>query len=437
VGDAMTTVRFLAPDPAEVRTARFTPRQQAILESVNQKIGGRESLESVLDFLAESLREITPCDRFSLAFVEEDGRRLVSRYTRAFYEPVLLRSGYAEDLAGSSLEGVIQRGAPRVIDDLQDYLREHPDSRSTDLLVREGVRSSLTCPLRVDDRVVGVLFRSTRQPNAYDDLQVLFHVAIGERLSQAVEKAYHIGQLSEANRQYFELLGFVTHELKSPLGSMLTEAGLLRDGYLGELQPQQLQRIEKIVTKGRYLLGLVSDYLELARMEGGQVSARPRPGVSLAQDVIEPAVEIVATMLDEKDMHLTGGVPADLPTVELDPQLIKIVVVNLLSNAAKYGHDGGEVCLNVKLDHNRLRLSVWNEGVGFPAAQRDRLFRKFSRLDTPALLKQKGTGVGLYTAWRIARMHGGRMDATSEEGRWAEFSLTLPQPLPPGIEADS
>lgn len=71
-------------------------------------------------------------------------------------------------------------------------------------------------------------------------------------------------------------------------------------------------------------------------------------------------------------------------------------------------------------------FTVWNEGPGFPAAQRARLFRKFSRLDTPELMKRKGTGVGLYTSWRIVSLPGGRIDASSEEGSWAEFRVQLP-----------
>ena len=74
-------------------------------------------------------------------------------------------------------------------------------------------------------------------------------------------------------------------------------------------------------------------------------------------------------------------------------------------------------------------VSVWNEGPGFPPESRGELFRKFSRLQTPETRDRTGTGVGLYTAWRIVHLHGGRMEAASQEGAWAEFSLEIPQPL--------
>jgi signal transduction histidine kinase len=169
--------------------------------------------------------------------------------------------------------------------------------------------------------------------------------------------------------------------------------------------------------------------------------------------------------------------------IEADPDLLKIVVVNLVGNGIKYGNPGGRLKLRARLvdtpaDETPLdvapkitsqerplpgpvdaaapasereippagspeqrepppaasafTVSVWNEGPGFPEAQRAKLFRRFSRLDTPELKSRKGTGVGLYSSWKIVKLHGGRMDASSEEGKWAEFRFTIPQPLASG-----
>ncbi|MBM3146715.1 MAG: ATP-binding protein [Actinobacteria bacterium] len=82
----------------------------------------------------------------------------------------------------------------------------------------------------------------------------------------------------------------------------------------------------------------------------------------------------------------------------------------------------------MRREPDRLLVSVWNEGPGFPPEQRGRLFRRFSRLDTPELKKRRGTGLGLYSARRIVRLHDGRMGADSQEGAWAEFWFSLPQP---------
>lgn len=433
---------------AALAGAGFGAREREILDTVNRKVAAAESLDGVMSFVFEAGRDICPCDRIGLAFVEEDGRRVVARWAKARYEPLLLGEGYAEDLAGSSLERLLQGRRLRIIHDLEAYLREHPESRSTRILLKEGVRASLTAPLRVEDRVVGLLFRSSRRPGVYGEREVRLHLAMAERLAQAVEKAWRIQQLEAATRAYTEMLGFVAHELKSPVASLVMQARAIADGYLGPVQPEQKDELERMIGKGNYLLGLVRDYLELARLEGGDMRLSPRAGVDFETMVVQPALDMAAPVIAEKRMRVARGAAgaggetgpgasaagtraaAAGPVVECDPELLLIVMVNLLGNAAKYGREGGEIRVSAAVAGGALRVAVRNEGPGFPESQRGRLFRRFSRLQTPELLKPKGTGVGLYTCWRIVNLHGGRIWADSRVGEWAEFSFTIPQPLP-------
>lgn len=428
MADTSTDIlRYVSVDEASQALDRLTSWEKDILDRVNRRVAAAESLETLLDFLAEATRPASPCDRISLAFVEEDGRRIVSHITRASYEPLLLKKGYAADLAGSSLEAILAEGRVRIINDLEQYLKLHPGSGSTRILVREGVRSSLTVPLVVDGRRVGVLFRSSQQAGAYVERHAAFQLATAERLGQAVEKAYRIEQLTAANRAYFEVLGFVTHELKSPLAGIVMDAQLITDGYLGEVPPKQRERLDRVIAKGQYLLGLVNEYLDLARIEGGEMKPAMRSDVALESEVIDPSVDIVRPQIDAKRMRLNRQIPADGIRVEVDPNLLKIVMVNLLSNAAKYGREEGEITIIASLNEGHLKVAVRNEGQGFPPEERSRLFRKFTRLNVPHLLKEKGTGVGLYTVWRIIQAHNGRVDAQSEPGQWAEFSFEIPE----------
>lgn len=421
-------IRYVEPAEANRLGAdEFDDRERRILEEVNRRIAAAESVERLIDFLFETTRDVCPCDRIALAFVTEDRRRVIAHYARAAYQPLLLHKGYAEDLQHSSLAEVIRTGRTRIISDLAAYARLHPDSRSTRLLLREGVTSSMTCPLAVEGRNVGLLFRSSRRPDAYGLHQVRMHRAVAERLGQAVEKAYRIEQLAEANRAYDEMLGFVSHELKSPVASIIMDAEVLSGGYLGELSDPQQEKLRAMVRKGRYLLSLVKEYLDLARIEGGDLQLTPREA-DLVDDVIAPAGDVVAAQVAEKSIDLTLDVPpAGLPAT-CDPDLLQVVVVNLLTNAVKYGREGGVVRCKARSDDDGVEVSVWNEGPGFSPDERHKLFKKFSRLSDPALRKSKGTGVGLYTSWRIVNLHGGRIDARSRQGEWAEFSFRIPQP---------
>ena len=418
----------------------LSAEERAVLRLVNQRVAALPTLDDVIDLLFERTAGIFPFDRLGLSFVEEDGRRVVSRYVRATYDKTLLGRGYSEDLRDSSLQRVLSRGTPRIIADLEGYLAAHPRSRSTKLLVREGVRSSLTCPLIVEGRVVGFMFRSSRQVNAYDQHHVELQMALTERLSQAVEKAWRIEQLTTANRNYLEMLGFVSHELKNPVASMVTDARLLADGYLGPLEDQQKAKLERLISKGKYLLDLVREYLDLARVEGGELQITLQCGVPFVEKVVEPVLELVGPQIEAAGMTLQTELPAAAPlaagapaaaplTADCDPSLLTIVLVNLLSNAIHYGRRGGGLRLTVALEPSRLRVSVWNEGPGIARADRGRLFRKFERLNTPTSDQRRGTGLGLYNSWRIIQLHHGHIRADSRPGEWAEFIFEIPQPL--------
>lgn len=428
---APSTIEYLDPYRDPEGLAPLTAEQRAVLRRVNQRIAAKPTLVDVVDFLFDETQDLIPCDRMSFAFVD-DGQRVTSRYTRADYEPVLLRTGYSEDLHDSSLERVLATGTPRLIGDLERYAREHPGSRSSRLLVKEGVRASLTCPLVVEGRIVGFIFRSSRQPGVYTRRHVELTMAVTERLGQAVEKAWRIEQLEEANRAYFELLGFVSHELKSPVASLVTDARVMTEGYLGDLDDRQREQVERIAQKGEHIIDLVREYLDLARVESGELTLDVRPDVDLVADVVAPSVDLIGAQVAAEGADLVVDVPRSLPPVECDPALLCIVVTNLLGNAVKYGAPGGSIRLSVQRGPSELTLKVWNQGPGFPSSQRGRLFRRFSRLTTPELKRRRGTGLGLYNARRIIQLHNGRIGADSEEGSWAEFWFSIPQPL--GLE---
>ncbi|MFH1725795.1 MAG: GAF domain-containing sensor histidine kinase [Elusimicrobiota bacterium] len=420
-------IRFFAPAPEGAAPPRgFSEKESAVLDTLNKKVAAAESLDRLLGFVFDSTRDIYPCDRLALAFVEENGRRVVAHTARAAYEPLVLGVGYFEDLRGSSLEKIIATGQLRIISDLEAYYDEHPNSASTRLLLDEGVRSSLTCPLSVDGRNAGLFFRSSREPDSYGEREVRLHQAVAERLGQAVEKAYRIGELTAANDAYTEMLGFVAHELKSPIAAIIMQADMLGQGGFGAMNPKQAELVGSITGKGKHLLDLVRDYLDLARIEGSGLKIKAR---KIGLGALMKAAEISAgTLIEARGMSLDRDLPREADKVECDVELLAVVVSNLLGNAAKYGTEGGRIKLKAGLGGGRLTVSVWNEGPGFSAEEKKSLFRKFSRLESPELRKQKGTGLGLYNCWRIIHLHGGRIWAESEKGRWAEFAFEIPQP---------
>lgn len=407
----------------------FSAAEEVALAHLNRRVAEGSSLEEILQFLFDNIQSLVPCDRIGLAFLEEEGSRVVAHVAVANYGPLRLPRGYAADLQGSSLERVLRLGRPRVIDDLELYARAHPHSDSTARLLREGIRSSMTCPLMVGGRPFGFLFFSARRPGSYGEREVALEIKIADRLSHAVEKAYRVGEAESSKRAYMELLGFASHELKNPLSSIISEGKVLTGGYLGPLQEPQERLVGKMVRKAEFLLELVRQYLDLARLEEGRLVVKPVTGVNLVDQVIAPAIDIIEPQAAEKGIRIERHLPEAPVLAECDPALLGIVLINLLGNAVKFGKEGGLIQLELKAG-STIRVSIENEGPGFAENQRNLLFRKFSRLSSPELSKRKGTGVGLYTAWWIVNRHGGRIWADSSPGNWARFSFEIPQPLP-------
>ncbi len=434
IGPSGSVVRFVDPFRDRSGFSHMTAEERRLLGVVNQRIAAKPSLLAVIDFLFDEMQGLIPCDRMSLAFVEEEGRRVIAHHVRTTYRAPLLVRGYAQDLSETSLGAVLETGTPRIIGDLEQYVAEHPHSRSSRLLALEGVRSSLTCPLLVDGRVVGFMFRSSRERASFSRRHVELQMSISERLSQAVEKAWRIEQLEEANRAYLEMLGFVSHELKSPVASMVTDARLVADGYLGPVSDAQRAKLERFISKGDYLLDLVREYLDLARVEGNELQMNASPGVRFEDEVLLPAIELVRAEIEAHGMSISvdcSQTPRLL--VECDSTLLKIVLVNLLANAVHYGKEGGSIKITVSASGGRFAVRVWNDGIGFASTDIPKLFRRFSRLARPAESegpRRRGTGLGLYSAWRIIQLHGGHIGAASQRGDWAEFRFDIPQPLP-------
>jgi len=231
-------------------------------------------------------------------------------------------------------------------------------------------------------------------------------------------------ELRITNRNYMEMLGFVSHELKNPLSSAIMSLHTVKDGYLGDLTDAQKKSLESVARSLDYFREMIKNYLDLSRLEKGELEAH-RQQIHLLSRVVEPVLEGLGRSFEEREMQVVDHLPDDLE-VYADTDLLRVVYDNLLSNAIKYGKPGGIIELGGHADDDVVTLSVYNEGKGIPSEQMPNLFKKFSRLDSPEHAKEKGTGLGLFICREIIEEHGGRIWADSEEGEWVRFSFTLP-----------
>ncbi|MBN1345822.1 MAG: SpoIIE family protein phosphatase [Phycisphaerae bacterium] len=186
-----------------------TPRAQALahrlkqresefatLLRITQRVNQGTTLEEVLDFTYDELRAIIPYNRIGLALIDEPRGMVVARWVRSDRKPELT-VGYEAPLEGSTLQEIIKTGKPRIINDLEAYLRRNPQSEQTALIVKEGMRSSLTCPLVVQGSRVGFLFFTSVSPGMYCDAHVAFFLQIAGLLSSSIENGRLYSELAE------------------------------------------------------------------------------------------------------------------------------------------------------------------------------------------------------------------------------------------------
>lgn len=233
-------------------------------------------------------------------------------------------------------------------------------------------------------------------------------------------------QLAETNANYMKMLGFITHELKSPTAAIQMRIDALIESFGKEIPDQLAQSLVRIQRNCQEMQDMIRDYLDLSRAERGELSAH-KTEIDLRTDVVAPSVSLHQSLLASRNIRLDVDCPEGL-ALEADPELARILLGNLLSNAAKYGREGGKARIEAQRIKEQVRVCVWNEGPGFSQEEREVLFRKFSRLRKPSTRDKRGTGLGLFLCREIVELHGGSIRAESEPGQWARFCFSLPRP---------
>ncbi|MBN1825834.1 MAG: cache domain-containing protein [Candidatus Eisenbacteria bacterium] len=237
-------------------------------------------------------------------------------------------------------------------------------------------------------------------------------------LSQTTE------ELQRANRNYMKTLGFVTHELKSPLANMQMMIDTLVGGLVGEIPEKARHSLVRIKRNCEELQDMVKNYLDMSRADRGEMTLN-KARIDFREEVVLPCIEMSDSMFLSRNVALETDCPDTLPVVA-DPELMKIALGNFLSNAAKYGREGGKARLEVRVEEERVTVCVWNEGSGFTEEEGKTLFRRFTRLRNDATRGRRGSGLGLYLCKEVLQLHRGEVWAESKEGEWARFCLRFP-----------
>jgi two-component system, NtrC family, sensor kinase len=223
---------------------------------------------------------------------------------------------------------------------------------------------------------------------------------------------------------YLEVLGFVAHELKSPIASSLTQLMVVENGYAGKVPKKMSSVLSNIHRSLQYGNEMALSFNQLSRAETEGFAAQKQMLADFAEEIVRPAIADVAT--EAGNRHMTFRLDADRIAVSADSELMRVVMDNLIGNAAKYGQEGTEIQVTCRMTNGSLYVEVTNQGVGVPRDRFNELFTKFRRIHDAKLSSLKGTGVGLYLVKKIVELHGGRVGVDGEYEKWIRFWFEIP-----------
>ncbi|HLG74106.1 MAG TPA: PAS domain S-box protein [Chloroflexota bacterium] len=273
------------------------------------------------------------------------------------------------------------------------------------------------CPLRgPEGEVVGSLAMIT------DITERKNLEAIRRKTAELEAENERIANAGEVRARF---LATMSHELRSPLNSIIGMAELLNRGSFGPLSERQQEMTGRLLNSSEHLLRLVNGVLDLAKIEAGKLEFEPEP-VSLRGLVSETAATL-ALQAQAREVRLTTRVQDGLDHAYLDATRLRQVLYNYLSNAIKFSPSGGEVAVELTLvSADRFRIDVRDEGPGIPAEDLPKLFREFQQLPNGSSGKDRGSGLGLAITKRIVEAEGGQVGVSSEPGRGSAFYAILP-----------
>ncbi len=390
------------------------------LQRIDRELNASLDVERALDLTVEWAMRITNATAGLIGVViSEDGGLLfhaLHGYGSALdhfrVEPWPLDKGI--------IGRVAQLGFPNLVPDVSqdlDYVGAITETKSV-----------LAAPVARENRVIGVIALESDTVSGFDLEDLNFVVRLADHAAIAISNSQLYEQVKRANEYKSEFVSVVAHELKLPMQNIKGYGDLLSKGIGGELTEMQQQFLGVIRSNVDRMNTLVSDLLDISRIETGRMrlDVKPMP----IQGVVEDVVRSLTRAIEEKQQTIQVQMPDQLPQVMGDKSRLIQILTNLISNAYKYTPDGGQLQVQVREEaRNGQRYvvcAVKDNGVGISQEDVARLGQKFFRASDQRVRDVPGHGLGLSIVKNLIQMHGGELTIESEIGVGSTFSFNVP-----------
>jgi signal transduction histidine kinase len=241
-----------------------------------------------------------------------------------------------------------------------------------------------------------------------------------EELNDELDEARQ--EAEEANRFKSEFLAHMSHELRTPLNAIINFTAFVSDGVMGDINPEQIDTLQKVMDSGNHLLSLINDILDISKIESGMMSLFIEE-VDM-NPILMSTVSMAKALVKGKPIRLKTAIEDDLPSICGDKRRLRQIFLNLVSNAVKFTPEGSVTIIASKHD-GELHASVRDSGIGIAPEDQESIFEAFKQ--APHDLRDVvGTGLGLPICKHFVEAHGGRIWLESEPGAGSTFYVVLP-----------
>ena len=321
-------------------------------------------------------------------------------------------------------------------EDIQIISQEHGEAWSF-MALEAGYRSVIAVPLQLQEQTIGAVVLYSDKPYQISQRDTFLLSTAAIQAAMAIQNSLLFVEvkdknaaLERVNNLKSQFLATVTHELRTPLHSIISYGALILEGFVeGELTAEQEEYIQFIVHRAEDLSRLVDDMLDLSKIEADRLEVKAEP-LALESSLTE-AVNQLRPMANNKGLYLTLEMDDSLPLVMADSHRIRQVVINLVSNALKFTEKGGVTIRCTLLERfDMLHISVSDTGIGISPAALDYIFEAFRQADGSTTRQFGGTGLGLTIARKLIELQGGEVSVESVVGQGSTFSFTLPVASP-------
>ena len=223
--------------------------------------------------------------------------------------------------------------------------------------------------------------------------------------------------------EWLRFIGTLSHELKTPLTSIIAAAGLLAEELEAKAEEPYQRLMQNIIHNANVLEVKLADLLEIVKTRSGKLHLQLEP--LDIKSFLQGISWQITPVIQSKGQHLSLEVPNSLPLVQGDGQRLEQVVLHLITNANKFTPEGGSITLRTKKQDTELVIEVQDTGIGISREEQLRLFKPYSRLNADRQ-RHPGLGLGLALAKQVVELHGGKMWVESEVGKGSTFAFSLP-----------